>query len=60
MRFNIFRNKSHKIDMDNENIKKMSVEELKMVHGASSYVTNEHLYESLTPVHRPNPYVSQS
>ena len=46
--------------MSNENIKKMSVEELKMVHGASSYVTNEHLYESLTPAHRPNPYVSQS
>jgi len=58
MRFNIFRNKSHKTNVSNDNMKKMSVEELKMVHGASSYVTNEHLYESLTPVHRSNPYVS--
>lgn len=58
MKFNIFRTKSHKTYVSNENIKKMSVEELKMVHGASSYVTNEHLYESLTPTHRPNPYVS--
>ncbi|MFF2797251.1 MULTISPECIES: hypothetical protein [Lysinibacillus] len=58
MKFNIFRNKSHKINASNENIKKMSVEELKVVHGASLYVTNEHLYEALTPIHRSNPYSS--
>jgi len=58
MKFNIFRNKSQRINMSNENMKKMSEEELKMVHGASSYTTNEHLYESLTPIHRPNSYTS--
>lgn len=40
MKFNIFRNKSHKINASNENIKKMSEEELKMVHGASSYISS--------------------
>ncbi|MBM7606632.1 hypothetical protein JOC75_004685 [Metabacillus crassostreae] len=58
MKINIFRNKPPKEMVNNTNMKKLSVEELKMVHGASSSVTNEHLYESLTPVHRPNPYVS--
>ncbi|MFC9541431.1 hypothetical protein ACFTQ7_16365 [Lysinibacillus sp. NPDC056959] len=58
MKFSIFRNKSHKINASNENMKKMSVEELKMVHGASSYMSNEHLYEAVTPIHRSNPYIS--
>ena len=58
MKFNLFRNKSQKINGSNGSMKKMSVEELKTVHGASSYTTNEHLYEALTPIHRSNPYIS--
>lgn len=58
MILNIFRKKTNNVNNNHVTLKKLSTEDLKKVHGASTYMPNEHLYELPNAVQRLNPYSS--